>query len=240
MVDVQVDFCEGGALGVDGGIRVATDIAELLAGGHGYDAVVATRDHHIDPGAHFSATPDFVDSWPPHCVVGTPGQELHPALAGFGFDAVFDKGTFEAAYSGFEGATADGVPLARWLGLRGITDVDVCGIATDYCVAATATDAASEGFRTTVLTSLTAAVHAASTGAVHLRLREAGVTVEARPSAEAPGTRPITPVHGFGYIGSRCLALVTTVRNPAPGCLDVPNVTPRVTDPHPPTWENDT
>ena len=74
VVDVQVDFCEGGALGVEGGNAVADGIAVLLAGEHGYRHVVATRDHHIDPGAHFSGTPDFVDSWPPHCVVGTPGQ----------------------------------------------------------------------------------------------------------------------------------------------------------------------
>lgn len=162
VVDVQVDFCEGGALGVDGGNRVAAEIAALLAGEHRYEAVVATRDHHIDPGAHFSTDPDFIDSWPPHCVVGTPGQELHPALAGFTFDAVFDKGSYAAAYSGFEGTvggTGDGETLADWLGHHGITHVEVCGIATDYCVAATARDAVAEGFDTTVLAGLTAAVH---------------------------------------------------------------------------------
>lgn len=161
VVDVQVDFCEGGALGVEGGNAVAERVAELLNGDHGYQQVVATRDHHIDPGAHFSESADFVDSWPPHCVVGTPGQELHQALRGFAFDAVFDKGSFAAAYSGFEGTIGgedDGIGLARWLGEHGITAVDVCGIATDYCVRATAIDAAREGFDTAVLGDVVAAV----------------------------------------------------------------------------------
>lgn len=175
VVDVQVDFCEGGALGVDGGNRVASDLAALLGGEHGYDAVVATRDHHINPGAHFSEHPDFVDSWPPHCVVGTPGQEIHPDLGGFAFDAVFDKGSYEAAYSGFEGADAEGIGLARWLGHHGMTDVDVCGIATDFCVRATALDAASEGFITRVLTDLTAAVHPDAVLKVRSELGAAGV-----------------------------------------------------------------
>ncbi len=162
VVDVQVDFCEGGALGVPGGNAVATRIADLLGTDHGYDRVVATRDHHIDPGHHFSDNPDFVESWPPHCVVGTPGQELHEALRDAPFDAVFDKGSFDAGYSGFEGTIGggtDGPGLARWLGERGVTAVDVCGIATDYCVRATAIDAAREGFDTTVLKGLVAAVH---------------------------------------------------------------------------------
>lgn len=169
VVDVQVDFCEGGALGVEGGNAVAEGIAELLSSPHPYDVVVATRDHHIDPGAHFSDTPDFVDSWPPHCVVGTDGQQFHPALRGFAFDAVFDKGSYQAAYSGFEGtigAEDDGVGLAQWLGERGITRVDVAGIATDYCVRATALDAVREGFDTRVLSGLTAAVHPDNVAAV--------------------------------------------------------------------------
>jgi len=171
VVDVQVDFCEGGALGVTGGNAVAERVAALLAGDHGYRKVVATRDHHIDPGTHFSDEPDYVDTWPPHCVVGTPGQELHPALRGVAFDAVFDKGSYAAAYSGFEG-TADGVGLARWLGEQGITDVDVCGIATDYCVRATAVDAAREGFGTRVLSGLVAAVHPDGVADVVTALRE--------------------------------------------------------------------
>ena len=162
VVDVQIDFCEGGSLGVAGGSAVAESIAALLAGQHGYARVVATRDHHIAPGSHFSANPDYVDSWPPHCVVGTQGQLLHPALRDFPFDAIFDKGSYAAAYSGFEGsigATPEGEKLAQWLGEQGITAVDVCGLATDFCVQATARDAALEGFETAVLSNLTAAVH---------------------------------------------------------------------------------
>ena len=178
VVDVQVDFCEGGSLAVAGGAAVAAAIAGLLAGDHGYDRVVATRDHHIDPGAHFSATPDFVDSWPVHCVAGTPGAELHPALAGFGFDAVFDKGEYAAAYSGFEGA-CDGEPLAAWLADRGVDSVEVCGIATDHCVRATALDAVRAGFATAVLPGLTAAVSAARLPSVLAELQQAGVEVHA-------------------------------------------------------------
>ena len=158
VVDVQRDFCEGGSLPVTGGAAVAAGISELLAGDHGYAAVVATRDHHIDPGGHFAADPDFVDSWPRHCVVGTGGVEFHDQLRFRDFDAVFDKGEYAAAYSGFEGRDGAGASLADWLQDRGVENVDVCGIATDYCVRATAIDAAAEGFSTTVLLDITAAV----------------------------------------------------------------------------------
>jgi nicotinamidase/pyrazinamidase len=158
VVDVQKDFCEGGSLAVAGGAAVAGKIADLLDAEHPYDHVVATRDHHIDPGSHFSTDPDFVDSWPRHCEVGTPGVELHDALAGTDFGAVFDKGEYAAAYSGFEGVSGDGTGLADWLRAHDVEQVDVCGIATDYCVRATALDAARSGFTTTVLLDLTAAV----------------------------------------------------------------------------------
>lgn len=177
VVDVQNDFCEGGALAVQGGNEVAERIAGLLAGDHGYDLVVATRDHHIDPGDHFSATPDYVDSWPPHCRVGTPGAELHPALARLGFTDVFDKGEYAAAYSGFEGRDREGQPLSEWLDERLVTAVDVCGIATDYCVNATALDAAAGGFDTRVLLDLTAAVAPANLAKVTAGWESAGVTV---------------------------------------------------------------
>ncbi len=157
IVDVQNDFCEGGSLAVVGGADVAARIGGLLAD-HAYDVVVATRDHHIDPGDHFSDDPDFVDSWPVHCVVGTAGEDLHPALQSGPFDAVFTKGEHTAAYSGFEGHTLDGTRLVTWLRAQGVETVDVCGIATDYCVRATALDAAAAGFTTTVLVDLTAAV----------------------------------------------------------------------------------
>ncbi len=131
VVDVQNDFCEGGSLAVAGGAQVAADVAALIASGT-YSTVVATRDHHVDPGSHFSDTPDFVDSWPRHCVVGTEGEQLHAPLRADLFAATFLKGEYEAAYSGFEGHAADGTTLADWLRARGVTDVDVCGIATDH------------------------------------------------------------------------------------------------------------
>ena len=93
VVDVQNDFCEGGSLAVTGGTEVARAITARLAEG-GYDHAVATRDHHIDPGAHFSEHPDFLGSWPPHCRVGTPGVELHPSLDRARLEAIFDKGEY--------------------------------------------------------------------------------------------------------------------------------------------------
>ncbi|MGC3994092.1 MAG: isochorismatase family protein [Propionicimonas sp.] len=176
VVDVQNDFCEGGSLAVAGGAAVAGRIADLVAGGNGYDHVVATRDHHIDPGAHFSAHPDYVDSWPVHCVAGTPGAELHPALAGTSFEAVFDKGEYAAAYSGFEGAS-DGEGLAEWLADHEVDRVDVVGIATDYCVRATALDAAGAGLATRVLLDLTAAVAPERLDTTLADFAEAGVEV---------------------------------------------------------------
>lgn len=174
IVDVQNDFCEGGSLAVAGGAAVARAITGLLAGSHGYDHVVATADHHIDPGDHFSDQPDFVHSWPRHCVAGTPGAELHPELDTTAVEAVFRKGEYAAAYSGFEGS-AGGQRLAEWLRARGVDEVDVVGIATDYCVRATAADAVREGFDTRVLTDLTAGVAADSTAAALDDMARAGV-----------------------------------------------------------------
>ena len=165
VVDVQNDFCEGGSLAVEGGAEVAFRIGaqlhkwqEASAGEREYSVVVATRDHHIDPGAHFSSSPDYVDSWPAHCVVGTDGAAFHPNLDPQPFHAVFLKGEHQAAYSGFEGRAEDGRPLAQWLRDFDVTSVDICGIATDYCVKATALDARREGFQTRVLGDLVAGV----------------------------------------------------------------------------------
>ena len=176
VVDVQNDFCEGGSLAVAGGAQVAADVAALIESG-AYATVVATRDHHIDPGSHFSQTPDYVDSWPPHCVVGTPGAELHEPLRADHFAAVFLKGEYEAAYSGFEGHDADGTTLAQWLRDAGVTAVDVVGIATDHCVRATALDAAREGFDVRVVEGLTAAVNPENLDRVRQELTAAGATV---------------------------------------------------------------
>jgi nicotinamidase/pyrazinamidase len=180
VVDVQNDFCEGGSLAVAGGEEVAGRITERLAQG-GFDHAVATRDHHIDPGEHFSADPDFARSWPPHCVVGTAGVALHPKLGTERLEAVFDKGEYAAAYSGFEG-TADGMGLAEWLQERGVDSVEVVGIATDHCVRATALDAARAGLATTVRLDLTAGVSATTVAAAVEEMRTAGVALVGEPT----------------------------------------------------------
>jgi nicotinamidase/pyrazinamidase len=178
IVDVQRDFCEGGSLAVIGGAEVARRINTWLAEhAADYTAVVATRDHHIDPGDHFSSNPDYRDSWPAHCVAGTPGAELHPELDPGPIEDVFDKGAHAAAYSGFEGVDAQGVALADWLDRRGVEAVDVVGIASDYCVRATALDAVGAGFRTRVLGDLTAGVAPETTEQAWTELRRAGVDV---------------------------------------------------------------
>ena len=123
------------------------------------------------------ADPDFVDTWPPHCVVGTDGVAFHPNLDPQPFDAVFLKGEYAAAYSGFEGRTSDGVPLADWLRAAGVTDVDVCGIATDYCVRATVLDALREGFSVTVLSDLCAGVAPGTSADALAELQRAGAAV---------------------------------------------------------------
>jgi nicotinamidase/pyrazinamidase len=184
VVDVQNDFCEGGSLPVAGGARVASDIGALLhhwtrqgPDAPAYDHVVATKDHHIDPGAHWAQEPDFVESWPVHCKVGTDGEAFHPNLDPQPFDAIFLKGDHAAAYSGFEGRTTGGASLADWLRGHGVEQVDVCGIATDYCVRATALDARAEGFQTRVLTSMCVGVAPDSTTTALSQMHDAGVTL---------------------------------------------------------------
>jgi nicotinamidase/pyrazinamidase len=175
IVDVQNDFCEGGSLAVAGGAAVARAVSERLAGAHGYGHVVATKDFHIDPGSHFSDHPDFLVSWPPHCVAGTPGAEFYPDLDTSAVEAVFRKGQHAAAYSGFEGSDDSGTPLGDWLRGHRVDEVDVVGIATDYCVHATAADAARAGFSTRVLLDLTAGVTPESTARAIEDLRANGV-----------------------------------------------------------------
>jgi nicotinamidase/pyrazinamidase len=177
VVDVQNDFCEGGSLAVSGGADVARAITDLLGKSHGYAHVVATKDFHIDPGEHFSANPDYTQSWPTHCVAGTQGAEFHPRFDPGAVEAVFTKGHHSAAYSGFEGTDESGTPLADWLEQRGVDEVDVVGIATDYCVQATAADAAKAGFATRVLRDLTAGVAPESTERAVEQLRAVGVDV---------------------------------------------------------------
>jgi nicotinamidase/pyrazinamidase len=184
VVDVQNDFCEGGSLAVEGGARVASDIGELLHHwtrrddqAPAYDVVVASKDHHIDPGSHWSDEPDFVESWPVHCEVGTDGEAFHPNLDPQPFDAIFLKGSHEAAYSAFEGRTVDGDLLADWLRAHRVDQVDVCGIATDYCVRATALDSHRAGFETRLVEGLCAGVAPDSTKRALAEMEAAGITV---------------------------------------------------------------
>jgi nicotinamidase/pyrazinamidase len=183
--DVQNDLCEGGSLGVHGGAEVAFRLGGLLHGWHEAEArdreyahAVATRDHHIDPGDHFSRDPDFRSSWPPHCVVGTDGEAFHPNLDPQPFDAVFLKGEHSAAYSGFEGVEGQkGMRLAAWLREHGVDSVDVCGLTTDFSVRATALDARQEGFGTRLLLHYCAGVREETTRRAIDDMTTAGVTI---------------------------------------------------------------
>lgn len=178
VVDVQNDFCEGGSLAVEGGGDVARAITDHLRERRDvYDLVVATRDYHVDPGDHFAEDPDFVNTWPAHCVADTPGASFHPALDVTLLNAVVSKGAHDAAYSGFEGATSDGTILADLLTTHDITEVVIGGLATDHCVRATALDAADNSLATTVDLSLAAGVADDTTAAALEALIAAGVTV---------------------------------------------------------------
>ncbi|WP_329585514.1 isochorismatase family protein [Streptomyces sp. NBC_01362] len=190
IVDVQKDFCEGGSVPVKGGADRAAAIAELVRRADGqYAFVVATRDHHIDPGAHFSENPDFQDSFPVHCVVGSEGGEFHPdfapAVDSGHVDEVFFKGAHSASKSGFEGSAQDGTTLSAWLKARDIADLDVVGIATDHCVKATALDGVRAGFTVQVLLDYTAGVAADTTRTAIAELRRAGVELSGEPVVAA-------------------------------------------------------
>ena len=182
IVDVQNDFCEGGSMGVDGGAALAESLTELvgLVGADRWDYVVATRDWHVDPGSHWAAEgeePDFVDTWPVHCRAESHGAAFHDALT-LEPDEIFSKGMTSASYSGFDGIAEDGgEPLADWLRARGVQSVDVAGIATDYCVRATALDAARAGFETTVLTDYCVGITPATTKSALAELRSGGVAL---------------------------------------------------------------
>lgn len=207
IVDVQNDFCEGGSLGVDGGAAVAAGVGEYIEAHRAeLDFVVATQDWHIDPGPHFSATPDFLTSWPEHCVAGTRGAELHPDLDTEPIQAYFRKGQFEAAYSGFEGVLApedalsvgavpagasaeeaedtgdeddpaeeEALSLDDWLRMRDVDEVRIVGLATDFCVRATALDALEAGYATSLVVDLVSGVHPEGAGKALRELADAGV-----------------------------------------------------------------
>jgi nicotinamidase/pyrazinamidase len=192
IVDVQNDFCEGGSLAVAGGAAVARAITAYLASPDGsrYDHVVATQDHHVDPGQHFSDHPDYIATWPPHCVAGTQGAQFHPDLGTDPIAAIFRKGEFAAAYSGFEGTDEAGQSLQTWLSARNVTDLDIVGLTADYCVRATALDAAAAGFATSVLLNLTAGVAAPTTAAALASMRAARVSLTGSLLAPAQSSLP--------------------------------------------------
>ena len=181
IIDVQNDFTEGGALGVDGGDAVAAGITSYLrANPDRYDVVIASRDWHDGDnhnGGHFAtdAEPDYVETWPVHCVSGTPGAEYDPGLDERLVDVHVRKGQGRPAYSIFEGTAEDDAAFVTVLDRHGVTDVDVAGIATDYCVRASALDALHDGRRVRVLTDLVAGVAPDSSAAALDELREAGV-----------------------------------------------------------------
>jgi nicotinamidase/pyrazinamidase len=181
IVDLQNDFCEGGSLGVDGGAGVARRVSTYVADhGDEYDLVVASRDYHVEPGGHFSDAPDFHDSWPAHCVVGTPGAEFHPDFNADRIDDVFSKGAYSAAYSAFEAIDDEGRTLEQVLRERGIEVVDLVGLATDYCVRSTTLDAVRAGFTARVLTDMAAGVNEDTTAAALDEMAAAGVELVAR------------------------------------------------------------
>ncbi len=164
VVDVQNDFTEGGALGVAGGAALAERVTAFL-GRHAdeYDLIVGSRDWHHgddDNGGHFAgaAGPDFVDTWPVHCVGGTAGAEYHPALDTSVVDVHVFKGQGRPDYSAFQAVTEDGTALPDLLAERRVTTVDIVGIATDHCVRASALDAREAGLDVAVYEDLVAGV----------------------------------------------------------------------------------
>lgn len=182
IVDVQNDFTEGGPLGVPGGDAVAAGIrAYLAAHPDRYTTVLASRDWHdgrSDNGGHFATEPDFVDTWPVHCVAGTPGAEYHPALDLDRIDVHIRKGQGRPSYSAFEGTTTDGQALPDALAGLGVLVLDVVGLATDHCVRASALDARREGLDVRVLEDLVAGVSAERSAQALRELAEAGVRIE--------------------------------------------------------------
>ena len=187
IVDVQPTFCEGGALGVEGGTAVAEAVAEYVAQNRDFYTLIATtQDWHIDPGEHFAtppAEPDYVNTWPPHGVAGTAEAELHPALADVNADVTIKKGQYDHGYSGFDGTTESGETLADALKNAGITSVDVVGLVESHCVRATALDALKLGMKARVLSDLTVPVSEEQGVAAREEMAAAGV--EALNSADA-------------------------------------------------------
>ena len=184
IVDVQSDFCEGGSLAVEGGALVATKITNYLDSSD-YDLIVASRDWHdadSDNSGHFSqpdSAPDYINSWPSHCVANSPGASYHANLETDKIQVHIYKGQGAHGYSAFEGVSEQGETLANLLTAKGVTELDVVGIATDHCVLASALDANRLGLKVRVISSLTAGVSPSTTEAAIDKLIDSGVEVVA-------------------------------------------------------------
>jgi len=184
VVDVQVDFVEGGSLGVKGGLAVAAMIARHVRHfKHVYQFVVASRDYHESAPEHISDHPDFINTWPPHCMVGTPGAAFVPTIQNLVrekyIQVVVLKGRNAAAYSAFDGVDTRGHKLLDVLKEQRIDHIDVCGIATDYCVRASALDARKNQFQVRVLVNLCAAVNEATGVQALEEMKAAGCQLQA-------------------------------------------------------------
>lgn len=178
IVDVQPTFCEGGSLPVTGGNACARRIGEYVeAHPDDYSFIITTQDWHIDPDTHFSDTPDYVDTWPPHGVAGSQEAELHRALGPVPIDYSVRKGLYSAAYSGFEGETPDGLTLQEIFSNESIDTVDVVGLALSHCVKETALDARKLGCRVRVLRDLTEPVTPEQGDEAVAAMEAAGITV---------------------------------------------------------------
>ncbi len=178
IVDVQNDFTEGGALAVAGGDAVAEGISAFLDDHAGdYAMIVASRDWHdadSDNDGHFSEEPNYVDSWPVHCVAGTEGADYDPLLVTDAITHHVRKGQGTSAYSMFEGVSDDGESVAHLLAEHGILTADVVGIATDHCVRATALDALAHGVHVRIVVDLVAGVDEAASQAALAELAYTG------------------------------------------------------------------
>lgn len=184
VVDVQADFVEGGSLGVTGGLNVAAMIARHVRHFKAeYQFVVASRDYHENAPDHISDKPDYVNTWPPHCMVGTPGAAFVPTIQNLVreklIQTVVTKGRSSAAYSAFDAVDARGHPLLDVLKENRIDHIDVCGIATDYCVRASALDARKNQFQVRVLVNLCAPVNEATGLQALEEMKAAGVQLQA-------------------------------------------------------------
>jgi nicotinamidase/pyrazinamidase len=184
VVDVQADFVEGGSLGVKNGLAVAAHIAQHLRHfKEQYQYVVASRDYHENAPDHISDQPDFTNTWPPHCMAGTPGAQFVPTIQNLVREKliqdVVTKGRDRAAYSAFDGYDKRGHPLLDVLKEHRIDHVDVCGIATDYCVRASALDARKNDFQVRVLVNLCAAVDDATGQQALEEMKAAGCQLQA-------------------------------------------------------------